>query len=92
MPWPQRLTAALAVCLMLASCASSPRPGTVLPRPLPVVLPPEHAARCPAPGMPPGQDADAVALALKDLYDLYGVCAGRLADLVDFIQQGRHEP
>lgn len=92
MPWPQRLTAALAVCSMLASCASSPRPGTAPPRPLPVVLPQEHAARCPAPGAPSSPSADAVALALKDLYDLYGACAGRLADLVDFIQQGQHQP
>jgi len=30
-----------------------------------------------------------VAAALKELYDLYGLCAGRLVDLLDWIDGGQ---
>lgn len=80
------LAAALAVCSMLASCASSPRPVNVLPKPLPA----EFAVRCPAPPPAPStREVDPVALALKDMYDLYGLCAGRVADWLDFIDGGQ---
>lgn len=29
-----------------------------------------------------------MAAALKELYDLYGLCAGRLVDLLDWMDQG----
>jgi hypothetical protein len=29
---------------------------------------------------------DAVVLALKDMYDLYGLCAGRLVDLLNWLE------
>ncbi len=31
--------------------------------------------------------ADAVAVALKEMYDLYGLCAGRLTELVNYLEQ-----
>jgi len=34
---------------------------------------------------PASSKADDIALALKQLYDQYGVCAGRLVDLVDWV-------
>jgi len=30
-----------------------------------------------------------VAVLLKDLYDLYGICAGRVVDLLDWIDGGQ---
>lgn len=30
-----------------------------------------------------------MAVALKELYDLYGICAGRMADLLDWLSQER---
>lgn len=33
--------------------------------------------------------ADAGAVALKEMYDLYGLCAGRLVDLVKYLQEKR---
>jgi hypothetical protein len=78
-------TAALAACFLTASCASSPQPATAPPKPLPS----EYAVRCPALPPLPGEKADNVIAALKDLYDLYGICAGRLVDLLDWIDGGQ---
>lgn len=86
MRFPLLLTAALAACFLLTSCASSARPVNALPRPLPA----EYTTRCPAPApAPSGPEVDAVAVALKDLYDLYGICAGRMADLLDYLDGGQ---
>lgn len=30
-----------------------------------------------------------MAVALKDMYDLYGICAGRLVDLLDYLDEGQ---
>lgn len=38
---------------------------------------------------PSGLEVDPVAVALKDLYDLYGICAGRVVDLLDYIDGGQ---
>jgi len=35
---------------------------------------------------------DAAAVALKAMYDLYGVCAGRLVDLTNWVQQQGKTP
>ena len=76
------LTAALAVCLALTSCASWAPPATALPRPVPA----EYAVSCPAPPAAPRTgEVDPVAAALKDMYDLYGLCAGRFADLLNWM-------
>lgn len=46
--------------------------------------------RCPAPAPAPGgPEVDAVAVALKDMYDLYGICAGRMVDLLDYLDGGQ---
>lgn len=45
---------------------------------------------CPTPPpIPPSDEVDNVAVALKDLYDLYGICAGRIVDLLDYIDGGQ---
>ena len=80
------LTAALAACFLLTSCASSPPPMSALPRPLPA----EYTTRCPAPApAPSSREVDPVAVALKDMYDLYGICAGRMVDLLDYLDGGQ---
>ncbi len=82
---PLRLCA-LIVCLTLASCASSKPPVNGLPTPLPT----EYAQRCPAPpAAPRNAGMDAVAVALKEMYDTYGLCAGRMANLLDWLEQAR---
>ena len=80
------LLPALAACFLLTSCANSPPRATAPPRPLPA----EYSVRCPAPppAPPASGEVDAVAAALKELYDLYGLCAGRLVDLLDWMDQG----
>lgn len=47
--------------------------------------------RCPAPppAPPVSGEVDAVAAALKELYDLYGLCAGRLIDLLNWMDEGQ---
>lgn len=78
--------AALAVCLTMASCANSNKPGLALPKPLPAA----YAQHCPSPPeSPQTPEVDAMAVALKELYDLYGICAGRMADLLDWLSQER---
>ena len=74
---------ALAVCLTLASCSSSMTRAVAPPRPLPA----EYAVQCPPPVEPMNNSADAAAVALKELYDQYGICAGRLVDLVNYLEQ-----
>lgn len=82
----KRLALALAASFLLTACALSPRPTVALPKPLPA----EYAARCPAPPPPPpGLEVDPVLAALKDMYDQYGLCAGRLVDLLDYLDGGQ---
>lgn len=42
--------------------------------------------KVPAPGEADDNSMDASAVALKRLYDLYGICAGRHTDLIQYIQ------
>ncbi len=81
------LTAALAACFLLASCATSLKPATELQKPLPA----EYQARCPAPPPAPPEsgEVDPVANALKAMYDLYGLCAGRTIWLLNWIDGER---
>lgn len=77
---------ALVACFLLTACASSSPRRPALPKPLPA----EYAVRCPAPAAPPtGREVDPVLVALKDLYDLYGICAGRMVDLLDYLDEGQ---
>lgn len=79
-----RLSAPIA-CFLLASCAASPMPVTAPPLPLPA----EYAVRCPPPPpAPQGLQVDPVALELKTMYDLYGICAGRMTDLLNWLDAG----
>jgi hypothetical protein len=32
---------------------------------------------------------DAMPVALKEMYDLYGLCAGRMVDLLDYLQEDK---
>lgn len=73
----------LAVCMAMASCASSPRPAIEQPKPLPAEL----AVVCPPPAETPADNPDDVALALKRMYDLYGLCAGRFIELLNWIEK-----
>lgn len=82
----ERLAIALAACSLLTACASSPTRTPVPLRPLPS----EYAVRCPMPPAPPsGREVDPVFVTLKDLYDLYGICAGRMVDLLDYLDGGQ---
>ena len=76
---------ALFATLMLTACGSLEKPGTALPKPLPA----EYAVSCPEPPFPSSPGTDDSAVALKKMYDLYGLCAGRFIDLVDWIM-GNH--
>ena len=77
----QLRAAALAACFLLTSCASSPLPATALPRPLPAA----SREACPQPPQAPPAtgEVDPVAVALFDMYALYGLCAGRFLDLLN---------
>lgn len=75
----------LLACLTMASCSSSKTPASAPPTPLPA----EYAAQCPPPIEPADNSADAGLVALKEMYDLYGTCAGRHVDLVNWIERSR---
>ncbi len=81
---PRLPAAVLIAASMLTACGSSRPPVIVQPR----LLPAEYSVLCPTPPAPASDSADDGALALKAMYDLYGVCAGRLVDLVDWV--GKH--
>ncbi|CUZ67132.1 Uncharacterised protein [Serratia marcescens] len=88
MPSKKPHLAALIVCLTLTSCSNSPPPSSVLLPPQQTVLPAELAVRCPPPALPDDNSADAAVVALKTVYDQYGVCAGRLANIIQCVQGG----
>ena len=81
---PKRLTAALAACFLLASCATSPTPATGLQRPLPA----EYASRCPPPPQAPALTGEVVpvAEALKAMYDLLEAVTDRCEDVANMIE------
>jgi len=45
--------------------------------------------QCPPPSEPASNAADDVALALKQVYDEYGVCAGRHTELIEVIHKNQ---
>lgn len=81
----QRLTAVLVAFFLLASCASFQPPATGLQRPLPA----EFQVLCPQPPAAPGVsgEVDPVAAALKEMYDLYAICAGMTAERLKWDEQ-----
>lgn len=79
------LTAVLAACSLLTSCGSFAQHAIAPQKPLPS----EYAVRCPPPTpMPASNHADDVMATLKDLYDAYGICAGRYVDFINWIDGG----
>ena len=46
---------------------------------------------CPPPVAQTDDGMDAAGLALKGMYDLYGICAGRLVDLVNFLTKSQQD-
>ena len=79
---PLPLLTALIAFSLLTSCAASKAPATALRKPPPA----EYAVRCPAPPPAPrGLQVDPIALELKSMYDLYGLCAGRMTDLLNWL-------
>lgn len=86
MRFPFPLLIAVVACSTLTACVVSPKPVTGPPRPLPAA----YAVQCSAPPPAPStREVDPVAVALKDMYDLYGICAGRLVDLLDYFDEGQ---
>ncbi|WP_424977390.1 hypothetical protein [Enterobacter ludwigii] len=51
-----------------------------------MVFPAEMTVKCPPPEEADDNSMDASAVALKKLYDLYGICAGRHTNLIQYIQ------
>ena len=80
-----RLLPVLAAALTMTACASSAPPAIALPPPLPAAL----LQSCPPPGPAPGAEVDAVAVALMDLYALYGQCAALHLELVRALEGSR---
>ena len=81
----------LAVCsviLTLTACGSSAPP----PIPQTLVLPAEYSTRCPPVIRQANSSADAAAIALEGMYKQYGLCAGRLIDLIDYINNPVEKP
>ena len=78
----RRLAFVLVASLMLASCSASTPPVIVQPAPLPAVL----LQPCPEPVASGDGSMDATGLALKGMYDLYGICAGKVAELINYVE------
>lgn len=86
---PLLLLSVLSAALMMTACATPPRPVIVQQKPLPAAL----AVSCPPPVAMNDNSADAALLTLKQLYDQYGLCAGRLVELVNYLEtRGPDDP
>ena len=86
---PKRLLAALAACLVLVSCGSSPKRSSAPPPPPAKAYPAAALQLCPEPLPLQGVHADDVASALLNMYLLYAMCAGIHVDLVQWIESGK---
>ena len=80
----RRRIAALVVCFLLASCGNLPQRTNGLRKPLTAEL----QVLCPQPVQPPASgEVDPVAQALKQMYDLYAICAGLTAERLKWDEQ-----
>ncbi len=79
--WQKPPLCALPVVLILTACTASTPPASAPQQPLPAVL----QTACPTPVNLPANNADAVFIALKQMYDLYGECAGKHIELIKAI-------
>ncbi|EPC3824483.1 Rz1-like lysis system protein LysC [Klebsiella oxytoca] len=82
------LPVVLVAGLMLTSCRNSPEPGREQQQPLPRVLPARMTVPCPRPVFPASSSMDDLAVAQKQLYDQYGLCAGQLVEVIKCAQEG----
>nr|DAN19455.1 MAG TPA: TRAF PROTEIN, TRAO PROTEIN, TRAN ADHESION, BACTERIAL SECRETION.5A [Caudoviricetes sp.] len=73
--------------ILLTACTNSPKPAPVQPKPLPPAL----AVPCQSLPPLPQNHSDAVLVALKQMYDLYGICAGLHVDLINYVQKGEEK-
>lgn len=81
------LLSALVAASMLTACASLTTREPALSTPLPAA----YIAAPPLPVERQGNSPDDVALALKRMYDMYGLVAGQLVDLIGWVQGQREE-
>lgn len=79
---PQKISGLLA-SIALTSCGTSVTPVPAQPLPLPAAL----AVPCPQPVDMMNNHADSALVALKEMYDLYGQCGGRLVELINYLQK-----
>ncbi|SXD56292.1 Uncharacterised protein [Klebsiella quasipneumoniae] len=82
----KRRLSVLCACLMTMLCGCSGKPGNAPQLQQQMVFPAEMTVKCPPPEEADDNSMDASAVALKKLYDLYGICAGRHADLIQYLQ------
>lgn len=78
----------LTACLTLTSCGNSPPPVSVPQPQQPLVLPAQLAVPCERPVAAASNGMDDLAIAQKQLYDQYGICAGRLFEVIKCTQGG----
>ncbi|WP_458363947.1 Rz1-like lysis system protein LysC [Klebsiella michiganensis] len=82
------LPAVLVAGLMLTSCRNSTELASRPQQPLPLVLPARLTVPCPRPVYPASNGMDDLAVAQKQLYDQYGLCAGQLVEVIKCTQEG----
>lgn len=84
MPSKRQLLLAAIVCLTMTSCGSlTPHVKDPLP-PQPLVFPAAMIVPCPQPVKPADSSMDAIVITLKLMYDLYGLCAGRFVEVINY--------
>ena len=81
-----QLMIVLVASMTLIACSTSTPPVSVQRKPLPAA----YVVPCQPPASMMNEHVDAALIALKEMYDLYGECGGRLMDLVNYLEQ-HHE-
>lgn len=82
MRWLLLLSSAVLALTTLTACSTSTPPISVPYKPLPAAL----LTPCPPPAALMNNHADAALIALKELYDQYGECAGRHLHLINHLE------
>lgn len=79
--WRKTPIAVAIAAILLTACGNSPKPALEQSKPLPAAL------TVPCQSLPPlpQNNSDAMVVALKQMYDLYGVCAGLHIELIKAI-------
>ena len=85
--WPHSQVITMIACLMMTSCALSNKQEIMPYQQQPVVLPATMATPCEVP-VPIRSNSGAAAIeALKVLYDQYGLCASKLVEIINYINE-----